>query len=74
MISRKVRKSGNDLVVGVPKEVLDDLKIKEGMSIQFIKDETGYKISTVSSDEEILSLARQVSEEYRTTFEQLVER
>ncbi len=75
MISRKVRKSGNGLVVGMPKKVLEDLNVKEGMSIQFIKKENGYQITTAhDNDEEILDLAREISQKYKTVFEKLVER
>lgn len=52
-LERKVRKSGNSYIVGIPPKVLEDLNIKEGSNIEYVKEPTGgYTVKKVNTDED----------------------
>lgn len=66
MTKLKIRKIGNSLGVVLPKEVLDQLKVKEGDTLDVIPTETGIKLSI--SDEEVdklMQMAERIMEENR---------
>lgn len=66
MTKLKIRKIGNSLGVVLPKEVLDQLKVKEGDMLDVVPTETGVKLSI--SDEEVdklMQMAERIMEENR---------
>jgi putative addiction module antidote len=66
MTKLKLRKIGNSLGVVLPKEVLDQLKVKEGDTLDVVPTETGVKLSI--SDEEVdklMQMAERIMEENR---------
>ncbi|MBA4225990.1 MAG: AbrB/MazE/SpoVT family DNA-binding domain-containing protein [Hyphomonas sp.] len=66
MTKLKIRKIGNSLGVVLPKEVLDQLKVKEGDTLDVVPTETGVKLSI--SDEEVdklMQMAERIMEENR---------
>lgn len=66
MTKLKIRKIGNSLGVVLPKEVLDQLKVKEGDTLDVVPTEAGVKLSI--SDEEVdklMQMAERIMEENR---------
>lgn len=66
MTKLKIRKIGNSLGVVLPKEVLDQLKVKEGDTLDVVPTETGVKLSI--SDEEVdrlMQMAERIMHENR---------
>ena len=66
MTKLKIRKIGNSLGVVLPKEVLDQLKVKEGDTLDVVPTETGVKLSI--SDEKVdklMQMAERIMEENR---------
>ncbi|AXE62876.1 putative addiction module antidote [Hyphomonas polymorpha PS728] len=66
MTKLKIRKIGNSLGVVLPKEVLDQLKVKEGDTLDVVPTETGVKLSI--SDEEVdklMQMAERIMDENR---------
>lgn len=66
MTKLKIRKIGNSLGVVLPKDVLDQLKVKEGDTLDVVPTEAGIKLSI--SDEEVdklMEMAERIMEENR---------
>lgn len=77
--TRKVRKIGSSNVVTVPKEILDQLNVREGEKLGFNVDNGKVSIEAVntqaeSKETDILSMAEQVSNQYDKAFKDLVHR
>lgn len=77
--TRKVRKIGSSNVVTVPKEILDQLNVREGEKLVFNVDNGKVSIEAVNTQAEskevdILSMAEQVSNQYDKAFKDLVHR
>ncbi|WP_150879481.1 AbrB/MazE/SpoVT family DNA-binding domain-containing protein [Staphylococcus aureus] len=77
--TRKVRKIGSSNVVTVPKEILDQLNVREGEKLGFNVDNGKVSIEAVNTQAEskevdILSMAEQVSNQYDKAFKDLVHR
>lgn len=66
MTKLKIRKIGNSLGVVLPKDVLEQLKVKEGDTLDVVPTEAGIKLSI--SDEEVdklMEMAERIMEENR---------
>ncbi|MFN4024826.1 MAG: AbrB/MazE/SpoVT family DNA-binding domain-containing protein [Hyphomonas sp.] len=66
MTRLKIRKIGNSLGVVLPKDVLDQLKVKEGDMLDVEPTDTGVRLSV--SDEEVdklMQMAERIMEENR---------
>ncbi len=66
MTRLKIRKIGNSLGVVLPKEVLEQLKVKEGDSLNVVTSPTGITLSV--SDEEVdrlMAMAGRIMDENR---------
>lgn len=66
MTKLKIRRIGNSLGVVLPRDVLDQLKVKEGDVLDVIPTETGVKLSV--SDEEVdklMQMAERIMDENR---------
>jgi len=66
MTRLKIRKIGNSLGVVLPKEVLEQLKVKEGDSLNVVTAPTGITLSV--SDEEVdrlMEMAERIMDENR---------
>ncbi|MGO1819143.1 MAG: AbrB/MazE/SpoVT family DNA-binding domain-containing protein [Senegalia sp. (in: firmicutes)] len=77
--TRKVRKIGSSNVVTVPKEILDQLNVREGEKLGFNVDNGKVSIEAVNTQKEsieadILSMAEEVSNQYDKAFKDLVHR
>lgn len=77
--TRKVRKIGSSNVVTVPKEILDQLNVREGEKLGFNVDNGKVSIEAVntqaeSKEADILSMAEEVSNQYDNAFKDLVHR
>lgn len=77
--TRKVRKIGSSNVVTVPKEILDQLNVREGEKLGFNVDNGKVSIEAVntqaeSKEADILSMAEEVSNQYDKAFKDLVHR
>lgn len=66
MTKLKIRKIGNSLGVVLPKEVLDQLKVKEGDTLDVVPTETGVELS-ISNEEvdKLMQMAERIMEENR---------
>jgi putative addiction module antidote len=66
MTKLKIRKIGNSLGVLLPKDVIDQLKVKEGDTLDVVPTETGVTLSV--SDEEVdklMQMAERIMDENR---------
>lgn len=66
MTKLKIRKIGNSLGVVLPKDVLDQLKVKEGDTLDVMAVESGINLSV--SDEEVdklMQIAERIMDENR---------
>ena len=66
MTKLKIRKIGNSLGVVLPKDVIDQLKVKEGDSLDVLPTDTGVTLSV--SDEEVdklMQMAERIMDENR---------
>jgi putative addiction module antidote len=66
MTKLKIRKIGNSLGVVLPKDVLDQLKVKEGDTLDVVPTEAGVTLSV--SDEAVdrlMQMAERIMEENR---------
>lgn len=66
MTRLKIRKIGNSLGVVLPKDVLDQLKVKEGDTLDVVPTTSGVMLSV--SDEEVdrlMQMAERIMEENR---------
>lgn len=66
MTKLKIRKIGNSLGVVLPKDVIDQLKVKEGDTLDVLPTETGVTLSV--SDEEVdklMQMAERIMDENR---------
>ena len=66
MTRLKIRKIGNSLGVVLPKDVLEQLKVKEGDSLDVVPTPTGVTLSV--SDEEVdrlMQMAERIMDENR---------
>ena len=66
MTKLKIRKIGNSLGVVLPKDVLDQLKVKEGDTLDVMAVESGINLSV--SDEEVdklMQMAERIMDENR---------
>ena len=66
MTKLKIRKIGNSLGVLLPKDVIDQLKVKEGDTLDVVPTETGVTLS-VSDDEvdKLMQMAERIMDENR---------
>lgn len=78
VLTRKVRKNGNGHVVGVPVEVMNELRVTNGAEIEYVKqDDNSYvikKVGNESREKEIINLTNEVFEQYDKTMKALIER
>lgn len=66
MTRLKIRKIGNSLGVVLPKDVLEQLKVKEGDTLNVVPTQTGVTLSV--SDEEVdrlMQMAERIMDENR---------
>lgn len=72
---QKLWKTGNSTVVTIPKEMMENLNVTVGDTLEFNLMSDGVVIKKKeSTDQDILDLAKEISNEYHETFERLVER
>lgn len=72
---QKLWKTGNSTVVTIPKEMMENLNVTVGDTLEFNLMSDGVVIKKKeSTDQDILDLAKEISQEYHETFEKLVER
>ncbi|UBH13404.1 AbrB/MazE/SpoVT family DNA-binding domain-containing protein [Macrococcus armenti] len=72
---QKLWKTGNSTVVTIPKEMMENLNVTVGDTLEFNLMSDGVVIKKKeSTDQDILDLAKEISNEYHETFEKLVER
>lgn len=68
----KIRRVGNSLGILLPKELLEDLRVKEGDELSFDKASGTYKVTPVDPHfEKLMAAYREVANEYRNTFREL---
>ena len=66
MTKLKIRKIGNSLGVVLPKDVLDQLKVKEGDMLDVVSSETGVTLSISDAEvDQLMELAERIMEENR---------
>ena len=77
-MSRKIYRTGNSLVVTLPKDALDQLRMREGSEVEVqVNEEQGVLIispaegSLVGVDEAFASQVDHFIEEYRVALEEL---
>ncbi|QIH75064.1 AbrB/MazE/SpoVT family DNA-binding domain-containing protein [Macrococcoides canis] len=72
---QKLWKTGNSTVVTVPKEMMESLNAGIGDTLEFdIMTDCVVIKKKETTDQDILDLAKEISQEYHSTFEKLVER
>ncbi|WP_414044154.1 AbrB/MazE/SpoVT family DNA-binding domain-containing protein [Macrococcus sp. EM39E] len=72
---QKLWKTGNSVVITVPKEVLNHFNVTTGDALMFdVNEDRVELVKKDFSDMDILNLANEISEEYNMTFEKLVDR
>ncbi|HET7579307.1 MAG TPA: AbrB/MazE/SpoVT family DNA-binding domain-containing protein [Bacillales bacterium] len=78
--ARKVVQMGNSLGVGIPKEVIDALKIRKGDQLEFDVDKDGRIIVNHNRqlpddfDPEMIEMVRETFAEYDDVFKNLKDR
>ncbi|TVT27792.1 AbrB/MazE/SpoVT family DNA-binding domain-containing protein [Salinicoccus cyprini] len=74
-ILRQLRKSGDNMVVSIPKSILETLKAEEGDRLEFVPDGDSVIIRKQSDQqEEVLDLSNEMFAKYDRTMRDLVER
>lgn len=75
MLDLKVRKFGNSMGIIIPKDMLDDLNIKEGDILHAIKlDKTSFQLKAEdASFAEQMAIAREGMKRYHNTLKKLAE-
>ncbi|UOB20788.1 AbrB/MazE/SpoVT family DNA-binding domain-containing protein [Macrococcus armenti] len=72
---QKLWKTGNSTVVTVPKEMMESLNAGIGDTLEFdVMTDCVVIKKKETTDQDILDLAKEISQEYHSTFEKLVER
>ena len=72
---QKLWKSGNSVVITVPKEVLNHFNVTTGDALTFdVNEDRVELVKKAYTDMDILELDNEISNEYHTTFEKLVDR
>lgn len=72
MTKLKIRKIGNSLGVVLPKEIIEQLKVKEGDTLDVLPTDAGFTLSV--SDEEVdklMQIAERIMEENREVLKAL---
>lgn len=57
MLTQKLYRNGNSVVVSIPKEYLEDLKLKEGSEVILYRDEVEEKITITPKGQKEISSA-----------------
>lgn len=68
----KIRRVGNSLGILLPKELLEDLRVREGDELSFDKVSGTYQVKPIDPHfEKLMAAHREVAEQYRNTFREL---
>ena len=76
-IERKVRKSGNSVIVTLPESILKELNVEKGDTVSFEVEEGVVKLKKAPVPvvkDDILSLMEEIYKENEETFRVLVEK
>jgi len=68
----KIRRVGNSLGILLPKELLEEMRVREGDELSFDKTTGGYKVSPSDPRfERLMAAYKDVASRYRNTFREL---
>ena len=68
----KIRRVGNSLGILLPKELLEDLRVREGDELSFDKVSGTYQVKPIDPPfEKLMAAHREFAEQYRNTFREL---